>query len=149
MPNIGEWTDFSPAKLEKLKKKEIQKPNPQVSQHSIPKSRGLSHCDTDQLIVVCNIKSIVILKAYEEFLFTLGWALKENQKFGKKGAGYFLVGNANKSEKYSAEKMWKELMELVKIGNLKESDIPKVSTIQNWIARYVAQHKQKIAQKVF
>ncbi|CAG8852224.1 41793_t:CDS:1, partial [Gigaspora margarita] len=108
------------------------------------------------LIVVCNIKSI-----YREFPLTLGWALKENQKFGKKGVGkrinkhvisylegYFLVGNANKSERYSAEEMWKELMELVKIGSLEESDIPKVSTIQNWIARYAAQHKQQTAQMI-
>ncbi|CAG8811575.1 43673_t:CDS:2, partial [Gigaspora margarita] len=57
---------------------------------------------------------------------------------------YFLVGNANKSDRYSAEKMQKELIELVKIGSLEKSDVPKVSTIQNWIARYVMQHKQKM-----
>ncbi|CAG8606057.1 40541_t:CDS:2 [Gigaspora margarita] len=84
---------------------------------------------------------------------------KGNQKFGKKGADkriskhviayledYFLLGNTNKSDKYSAEEMRKELIELVKVGNLEESDIPKVSTIQNWIARYAMQHKQKTAQ---
>ncbi|CAG8667729.1 11601_t:CDS:2, partial [Dentiscutata erythropus] len=38
IPNIGEWNNFLPAKLEKLKKKEIQKPHLQVTQHSTPKS---------------------------------------------------------------------------------------------------------------
>ena len=38
MPNIGNWNCFSPEKLEKLQKKEIQKPNPQVSQHTVPQT---------------------------------------------------------------------------------------------------------------
>ena len=38
MPNIGKWDYFSPEKLEKLQKKEIQKPNPQVSQHTVPQT---------------------------------------------------------------------------------------------------------------
>jgi hypothetical protein len=38
MPNIGKWNDFSPEKLEKLRKKDIQKPNPQVSQHTVPQT---------------------------------------------------------------------------------------------------------------
>ncbi|CAG8795503.1 8689_t:CDS:2, partial [Cetraspora pellucida] len=58
---------------------------------------------------------------YEEFPLTLEWVLKENQKFRKKR------------------------VELVKVSSLKESDIPKISTIQNWIARYAMQHKQKAA----
>jgi hypothetical protein len=90
----------------------------------------------------------------------LGWALKENQKFGKKGGGkriskhivallegYFLAGNLDKSNRYSAQEMWNELTKLVKEGSLEENDIPKVSTIQNWIARYAAQHKQNMAQR--
>ncbi|RIB16294.1 hypothetical protein C2G38_2247120 [Gigaspora rosea] len=135
IPNIGEWNEFTPAKLEKLQKKDIQKPNPQVSQHSVPKSPWF---------VPMPHKS--------------SWALKENQKFGKRGGGkriskhvitylegYFLAGNINKSDRYTAEEMHTELLELVKTGNLEESDVPKVSTIQNWIGRYATQHKQKIA----
>ena len=50
-----------------------------------------------------------------EFPLTLGWALKANQKFGKRGVGkrisskvrillegYFLAGNINKSDRYTA-----------------------------------------------
>ncbi|RGB23218.1 hypothetical protein C1646_774835 [Rhizophagus diaphanus] len=36
--NIGKWNYFSPEKLEKLQKKEIQKPDPQVSQHIVPET---------------------------------------------------------------------------------------------------------------
>ena len=62
--------------------------------------------------------------------------------------GYFLAGNLNKSDRYSAQEMWNELTRLVEEGSLEETDIPKVSTIQNWIARYAAQHKQNMAQAV-
>ncbi|CAG8840170.1 28464_t:CDS:2, partial [Gigaspora margarita] len=63
---------------------------------------------------------------------------KENQKFGKRGRGkriskhiitylegYFLAGNADKSDRYTAEEMYNELLELVKAGSLEESDVPK------------------------
>ncbi|RIB05182.1 hypothetical protein C2G38_2220385 [Gigaspora rosea] len=179
MPNIGEWNEFTPAKLEKLQKKDIQKPNPQVSAHSVPKSscNAVIHfaileilpdrLTVDQLkIQLTNRKvgynseklSVEALNPNEEneFPLALGWALKENQR--KRGGGkriskhiitylegYFLAGNINKSDRYSAEDMHNELIELVKIGSLEESDVPKVSTIQNWIGRYATQYKQKIA----
>ncbi|CAG8663729.1 34042_t:CDS:2 [Gigaspora margarita] len=79
-----------------------------------------------------------------EFPLALGWALKETQKFGKRGGGkriskhvitylegYFLAGNINKSDRYTAEEMHTELLELVKVDSLEKSDVPKVSTIQN------------------
>ncbi|CAG8566570.1 15562_t:CDS:2, partial [Cetraspora pellucida] len=97
IPNIGEWNNFSSVKLEKLKKKEIQKLHPQTYK-------------------IYNILSNESM--HEEFLLTLGWVLKENQKFRKKEAGkriskhviaylerYFLVGNADKSNRYSIEEM--------------------------------------------
>jgi len=64
-----------------------------------------------------------------EFALSSGWALKEKQKFGKKGGGkrisknvisyleaYFLAGDINKSEKYTAQEMHNELKELVEEG---------------------------------
>ncbi len=36
MPNIGEWKNFEPAKITKFEKRLLEKPNPQVSDHSIP-----------------------------------------------------------------------------------------------------------------
>ena len=82
-----------------------------------------------------------------DFALSSGWVLKENQKFGKKGGGkrisknvisyleaYFLAGDINKSEKYTAQEMHNELKGLVEEGVLEEEEIPKVSTISNWIA---------------
>ncbi|GET62126.1 hypothetical protein GLOIN_2v1812351 [Rhizophagus irregularis DAOM 181602=DAOM 197198] len=62
--------------------------------------------------------------------------------------GYFLAGNLNKSDRYSVQEMWNELTKLAEKGRLEETDIPKVSTIQNWIIRYAAQYKQNMAQQL-
>ena len=43
--------------------------------------------------------------------------------------------------------MFDELTKLVEEGSLEETDVPKVLTIQNWIARYAAQHRQNMAQQ--
>jgi hypothetical protein len=95
-----------------------------------------------------------------DFALSSGWALKENQKFGKKGGGkrisknvisyleaYFLAGDINKSEKYTAQEMHNELKGLVEEGVLEEEEIPKVSTISNWIARYAQAHRKLRAQQ--
>ncbi|GBB96390.1 hypothetical protein RclHR1_02740021 [Rhizophagus clarus] len=76
------------------------------------------------------------ISVHQEFPLKLDWALKENQKFGKKGGGkriskhivvllegYFLAGNLNKSDRYSTQKMWSELTQLVEEGSLEETDI--------------------------
>jgi len=91
-----------------------------------------------------------------DFTLSSGWALKEKQKFGKKGGGkrmsknvisyleaYFLAGDVNKSEKYTAQEMHNELKELVEEGILEAEEIPKVPTISNWISRY-AQARRKV-----
>ena len=53
----------------------------------------------------------------------------------------------NKSDRYNAQEMWNELIKLTEEGSLEETDIPKVLTIQNWISRYAAQHKQNMVQQ--
>ena len=95
-----------------------------------------------------------------EFALSSGWALKEKQKFGKKGGGkrisknvisyleaYFLAGDINKSEKYTAQEMHNELKELVEEGMLEAEEIPKVSTISNWITRYAQTYRKIKAQQ--
>ncbi|CAG8581511.1 15603_t:CDS:2 [Rhizophagus irregularis] len=88
-----------------------------------------------------------------DFLLSSGWALKENQRFGKKGGGkrmsknvvsyleaYFLAGDINKSEKIYGSRnaeMHNELKGLVEGGILEKEEIPKIFTISNWIARYL------------
>ena len=95
-----------------------------------------------------------------DFALSSGWALKERQRFGKKGGGkriskhvityleaYFLAGDINKSEKYTAQEMYNELKELAEEGILEEEEIPKVSTISNWITRYAQAHRKEKAKQ--
>jgi len=95
-----------------------------------------------------------------DFTLSSGWALKERQRFGKKGGGkqiskhvipyleaYFLAGDVNKSEKYTAQEIYNKLKELAEEGILEEEEIPKVSTISNWITQYAQAHCKEKAQQ--
>ncbi|CAB4411190.1 unnamed protein product [Rhizophagus irregularis] len=62
-----------------------------------------------------------------DFSLPSGWALKERQKF--------------------AQEMYNELKELVEEGILEAEEIPKVSTIGNWITRYAQAHRKVQAQQ--
>jgi hypothetical protein len=41
IPNVGEWTKFSPAQLANLQKKQIEIPEPIVSTHTIPENKWM------------------------------------------------------------------------------------------------------------
>jgi hypothetical protein len=60
---------------------------------------------------------------------------------------FFHTGDACKSERYTPKEMLEELKKNVEIGELEVIDIPKLSTIENWISRYSRQHKVAIAKK--
>ena len=94
------------------------------------------------------------------FPLNSGWALKANQKFGKRGIGkrisleirvllegYFLAGNVNKSDRYTAQDMYNELVQCAQESEIKMKEIPKVATIQNWIGHYTREHKQEAAAR--
>ncbi|CAG8692812.1 29001_t:CDS:2, partial [Gigaspora margarita] len=79
-----------------------------------------------------------------KFPLNSGWALKANQKFGRKGTGkrispeirallegYFLAGNINKSDRYTAQDMHDELVQHAQEGKIKVEEVPKVAMIQN------------------
>jgi hypothetical protein len=91
----------------------------------------------------------------------IGWALKENQIYGKKGGGkqigdkvkeylqiYFLSGNMDRSQRFSAKDMLEELEERVKLGELASEELPTIKTIEGWISRFAASHKKSMAQKI-
>ncbi|RGB42096.1 hypothetical protein C1646_684178, partial [Rhizophagus diaphanus] len=80
-------------------------------------------------IIDTDLGSRQVLNHTSNFALSSGWALKENQKFGKKEEGkrvsknvilylkaYFLAGDINKSEKYTAQEMHNELKDLVEEG---------------------------------
>jgi len=96
----------------------------------------------------------------KDFPLGAGWALKETQKFGKKGGAwiaknivsllqaFFHAGNANRSDRYSASDMLNELNNMANKGELEFETIPRLETIQNWIARYSAACKREMADIV-
>ena len=87
--------------------------------------------------------------------------MKENQVYGKKGGKkqisdkvkeylqiYFLSGNVNKSQRFSAKDMLKELEEWVELGELTSEELPILKTIEGWISRFSASHKKMMAHKL-
>ncbi|RIB14445.1 hypothetical protein C2G38_2040185 [Gigaspora rosea] len=96
---------------------------------------------------------IALEKNSNSFLLPAGWALKETQKFSIKGKGkrisknmvslleaFFLVGDANKSDRYTAEDMLNEIHSMARKGLLEDDEIPKLTTISNWISGYAKKH---------
>ena len=58
----------------------------------------------------------------------------------------FHTGTVNPNQKMTAENMHEELLECVEYGELEE-EIPKISTIANWITRTYACWKKQMAEK--
>jgi hypothetical protein len=58
---------------------------------------------------------------------------------------FFHAGNADKSDRYSANDMLSELIHMSNNGELDPEIIPKVETIKNWISRYSAACKREMA----
>ncbi|CAG8654717.1 15737_t:CDS:1, partial [Cetraspora pellucida] len=91
----------------------------------------------------------------KEFLLHKGWALKGSQKLGNRRGNrikknikamlecFFLRGNRKNKKKISAQAMHDELSKYVEIGEIEKDDVPKITTIQNWISSYTRAFKQK------
>ncbi|CAB5163047.1 unnamed protein product [Rhizophagus irregularis] len=185
--NLGPWTTFTPTQLEKLQKREIEKPNPNISTpsnsermyhgnyfDSLPIASqnfpfALFHLQFCQFysfhILSCNrivlVINEILLDVKEVYPLQIGWALKENQKFSKKEAGkrmtnqvrallegYFMAGNADKSNRYTAQDMQRELEKCAQEGEIDKDNVPKVTTIQNWISKTTREHREKAATRV-
>ncbi|CAG8715928.1 34251_t:CDS:2 [Gigaspora margarita] len=93
------------------------------------------------------------------YKYQSGWALRSRPKYSKKRTGkhiskkvwnflegYFLEGDMDKSKRFTATSMLECLKSKVEEEVLDENEILKLQTIQGWIARYSAQHRQKMAE---
>ncbi|CAB4407967.1 unnamed protein product [Rhizophagus irregularis] len=90
-------------------------------------------------------------------VFVSGWALKSNKNHKRepwkrisKSAKHLLenmfhTGTANPNNKFSAQQMYEELVRRVQLGELDENDVPKISTIQNWITGFSRKWKEIMA----
>ena len=110
--------------------------------------------DNSVLLKDSDVKNLL----YEKL--TPGFALKSNQKFGKKGGKrldvrvieklkeMFLAGNMEKSNKFSPEDMLKSLKVDVENNELEIDNIPTPHQIKSWITRFNQYHKKKAAENV-
>lgn len=90
-------------------------------------------------------------------IFISGWALKSNKNSKREPwkripknvkhllENMFHTGTANPNHKFSAQQMQEELVRRAQIGELDENDIPKTSTIQNWITGFSRKWKEVMA----
>ncbi|UZO02225.1 uncharacterized protein OCT59_020715 [Rhizophagus irregularis] len=152
LPGIGEWKEWSLEKIEKIvKKRKIEKPNPTFTSHT-------------QSIKQWNIPILNKenkqdpTRVNRQQMFTSGWALKENEKTRQRGPvkrispqvkylleSMFHTGTANPRQKLNAQQMHEELLKRAELGEIEENDIPKVTTITNWISTFSRKWKEAMA----
>ena len=96
----------------------------------------------------------ILIFFFRRNFFFMGWALKEKQTINQRGVvkrikpeikalmeTMFLNGNIDKRKKMSAQEMHNNLMERALQEEIEKEEVPKVSTIQNWIANYTRSFK--------
>ena len=110
-------------------------------------------------IVFTSRSFYIIFRLVSLQVFIAGWALKEHQKNSQKQdikpiteqikallTTMFLNGNVDKRKKMNAKEMYNELVNRANQGDLDKEDIPKVSTICNWIAKTAASFKIQMSE---
>nr|CAG8517254.1 7859_t:CDS:2 [Entrophospora candida] len=121
----------------------------------------LSVNEDDKQPINYESNNVQLLDVGETFELKKGWALKGNQKYGKRGGGkrmtkrvksylegYFLAGNINKSDRMAADEMVSELQVLAQEGEIPIEEVPGKTTVANWIKHYAAGLKQLAAKRV-
>jgi hypothetical protein len=110
---------------------------------------------------ICDLKDNSVLLKDNDVKFLLneklspGFALKSNQKLGKRGGKrldvrvieklkeMFLASNMEKSNKFSTKDMLKNLKADVENNELEIDNIPTLHQIKSWITRFNQYHKKK------
>ncbi|RHZ86788.1 hypothetical protein Glove_46g82 [Diversispora epigaea] len=118
-----------------------------------------SQNNTTSLPDVSNLSYSNIIE--ERYPLPKGWAIKGEQKYGKKGSGtciakevvdllkgFFHAGNANSSQRYLPEDMFRALSEKADNNELEHTKILKVETIRNWISQYSTAMKKETAERM-
>ncbi|RHZ76642.1 hypothetical protein Glove_194g125 [Diversispora epigaea] len=169
LPGFGTWNKFSPYQIQKISKERIfVKPNPMISQHTKPNKLWTTsiiekkdNAENNELeIEIMNLldRSLmdIIPESKSHKIFYKGWALKENQKNRMSIKRIipeikallecmFHTGTANPRQKMSAQEMCEELLQRENRGEINIEDIPKESTIANWITTFSRKWKQSMA----
>ena len=61
--------------------------------------------------------------------------------------GFFLAGNMNKTDRMSAKEMVMQLKNLAEEGEIQESEVLEVKTVEGWITRYSASLRKETAEQ--
>lgn len=61
--------------------------------------------------------------------------------------GFFLAGNVNKTDRMSAKDMVIQLKQLAEEGEIQESEVPEIKTVEGWITRYSASLRKESAEQ--
>lgn len=60
---------------------------------------------------------------------------------------FFLVGEADRTKRYTAETMLEELNVMVEEDQVDKNEVPKLQTIRGWITSYASAFKKKNAKR--
>ncbi|CAB4375625.1 unnamed protein product [Rhizophagus irregularis] len=172
LPGIGEWKEWSPEKIEKIvKKRIIEKPNLTFTPHTQSTKQwtmSVSNNKEDQtwdelnpvLVDLTNLENVNnrTTETKSQLIFTSGWTLKEKEKTRQRDPikrmspqvkhfleSMFHTGTANPRQKLTAQQMQEELLRRAELGEIEENDVPKVSTITNWISTFSRKWKEAMA----
>ncbi|CAB4410646.1 unnamed protein product [Rhizophagus irregularis] len=167
------WSPAQIKKIQKQRKNE--KPNPEYSTHTesskkwtlpivVSKDDSVTNDELLELdLLNSSLNSMDITnvigssKKQIHDVFVSGWALKSNKNYKRKSwkrisksakhllENMFHTGTANPNNKFSAQQMYEELVRRVQLGELDENDVPKISTIQNWITGFSRKWKEIMA----
>ncbi|RHZ64643.1 hypothetical protein Glove_321g25 [Diversispora epigaea] len=158
LPGIGEWKKWSPAQIKKISKtKTFEKSDPICSTYTQPDKLWtmpiVSLSDTiENNKEKKNRDNKENFKNEETFLFLgarVPMDIDENSRINEQVKNLleimFHIGTANPRQKLSAEQMYEELLERVNNGELTEEELPKVTTISNWISGFSRKWKTAMA----
>ncbi|CAG8685770.1 13891_t:CDS:2, partial [Gigaspora rosea] len=127
LPGLRPWKKYTPVQIIKITKDHIfKKPEPLLSEHTTPPKYWA--------MPTPHIQS---------------WALAENKKNNQKEPwkrmtkqirslleNMFYAGTVDNNNKISGEEMYEKLLKRAQRDEFDQNDIPKVSTINNWIATF-------------
>ncbi|CAG8728904.1 16963_t:CDS:2, partial [Racocetra fulgida] len=123
--------------MEKLMEEPIHKPTPKISPYTTPQKLWkfpISHKNSkykkDELNNL-KLKSDFPLASGKR-----GSGKRISEKVKDYLKAFFIADDIDKTERMLATKMVKALNELVEEGELEADEIPKVNTVESWIARY-------------
>ncbi|CAB4493632.1 unnamed protein product [Rhizophagus irregularis] len=133
----------------------------EILENEMAKEMQTRKIDDNEGEILSDITNTSYDSDVKAFPLLCGWALKHNQKYGKKGSGkriapqvmallerFFLEGNVHKNRRMNGYNMRDKLVEKQESGELaRDIEIPEVSSINNWIARFAVKSKKNLSEQ--